>query len=101
MKFSSAVDKTSVINSDGTLKSGVLTFAQVGVTGTVVVTDSTSLATLSADKMTLTVTAETGSFNNVKFVMNLLATTAIRREYVPGTEVKKLLLFLTVSFQLT
>jgi hypothetical protein len=68
VKFNKAVDKNTVVDTDGTLKNGVLTVTKVSGTGTVTVNDS-SLATLSEDGKTLTVTAATGAFNNINFVV--------------------------------
>ncbi|MFB6467393.1 hypothetical protein ACE38V_11345 [Cytobacillus sp. Hz8] len=69
VKFNKSIDKDSVIDADGTIKAGVLSVAKVDGLGTVSVTDAGSLATLSEDGKTLTVTAATGgAFNNLKYV---------------------------------
>ncbi len=78
VKFNKAITPDSVIDSaDGTIKSGLLTVTKVDGAGTVSVTDGGSLATLSADGKTLTVTSATGAaFNNVKFVATINADVA-------------------------
>lgn len=74
VKFGKAVDEATVVDSDGTLKSGVLTVSKVSGSGTITV-DGTSLATLSADGTTLTVTAAGGAFSNLKYVVTTPANT--------------------------
>ncbi len=74
IKFNKAVKASSVVDSDGTLKASVFTFTKVSGTGTVTV-DDYSLATLSEDGKTLTVTASAGSFKSLNFVVTAPADT--------------------------
>lgn len=74
VKFNKAVDKSTVIDSDGTLKAGVLTITKVDGTGSVTI-DGTSLASLSEDGKTLTITVASGALNSVKYVVNVPADT--------------------------
>ncbi|AEE95445.1 cell wall-binding repeat-containing protein [Mahella australiensis] len=70
VKFNKAVDSSTVLDSDGTLKANVFTLTKVSGTGNVTIGD-TSLAALSADGKILTITAATGAFNNVSFVVTV------------------------------
>ncbi|OAT72451.1 S-layer homology domain-containing protein [Parageobacillus thermoglucosidasius] len=70
VKFNKAIDKSTVIDSDGTLKAGVLTITKVDGTGSVTIDDN-SLATLSEDGKTLTITVTSGALNSVKYVVNV------------------------------
>lgn len=70
VEFSKAVDAASVIDTDGTLKNGVITVSRVSGSGSVTVGD-TSLASLSEDGKTLTITAATGAFKDLKFVVTV------------------------------
>jgi uncharacterized protein YdbL (DUF1318 family) len=69
-KFNKAIDKSTVIDSDGTLKAGVLTVTKVDGTGSVTI-DGTSLASLSEDGKTLTITVASGTLNSMKYVVNV------------------------------
>jgi uncharacterized protein YjdB len=64
--FDKAVDPTTVI-SNGKLINGAVALQSVSGTGAPVV-DGSSLASLSADGKTLTITAHTGAFNKASFV---------------------------------
>lgn len=70
VKFNKAIDKSTVIDSDGTLKSGVITITKVDGTGSVTI-DGTSLASLSEDGKTLTITVASGALNSMKYVVNV------------------------------
>lgn len=70
VKFNKAIDKSTVIDSDNTLKSGVLTITKVDGTGNVTI-DDTSLASLSEDGKTLTITVASGALNSMKYVVNV------------------------------
>jgi S-layer homology domain len=72
VKFNKAIDKSTVIDSDGTLKAGVLTITKVDGTGSVTIDDN-SLASLSEDGKTLTITVASGAgaLNSMKYVVNV------------------------------
>lgn len=70
VKFNKAIDKSTVIDSNDTLKSGVLTISKVDGTGNVTIDDN-SLASLSEDGKTLTITVTSGALNSVKYVVNV------------------------------
>lgn len=70
VEFSKAVDAASVVDTDGTLKAGVISVSKVSGSGSVTV-DDTSLASLSEDGKTLTITAAAGAFKDLKFVVTV------------------------------
>lgn len=70
VEFSKAVDAASVVDTDGTLKTGVISVSKVSGSGSVTV-DDTSLASLSEDGKTLTITAAAGAFKDLKFVVTV------------------------------
>lgn len=70
ISFNKAIDAASVLDTDGTLKTGVLTFAKVDGTGAATISGS-SLAKLNADKTSLIVNVDTGSLNNLKYVLTV------------------------------
>ncbi|WP_026078567.1 S-layer homology domain-containing protein [Saccharococcus caldoxylosilyticus] len=70
VKFNKAIDKSTVIDSNDTLKSGVLTITKVDGTGDVTIDDN-SLASLSEDGKTLTITVTSGALNSMKYVVNV------------------------------
>lgn len=70
VKFSKPVEKSSVIDSDDTLKAGVLTITKIDGTGSVTI-DGNSLASLSDDKKTLTITVTAGALNSLRYVASV------------------------------
>ena len=75
VKFNKAIDASTLIDSaDDTLAAGVLTFAKISGTGTVVV-DGTSAASLSADGKVLTVNSASGAFDDMTYVVTLAGNT--------------------------
>ncbi|MCG3084087.1 MULTISPECIES: S-layer homology domain-containing protein [unclassified Anoxybacillus] len=74
VKFNKAVDKSTVVESDGTLVAGVVSVTKVDGTGSVTI-DGTSLASLSEDGKTLTITVASGALNSMKYVVNVPANT--------------------------
>jgi uncharacterized protein YjdB len=83
VNFDKAIDPSTVIDTDAvtgvkTLKAGVVTDTSVSGTGTLATIDHTSLASLSADGKTLTITAanNAGSFSNCKYAVNVADTVA-------------------------
>ncbi|KTR28262.1 hypothetical protein RSA11_02260 [Exiguobacterium indicum] len=68
--FNKAIDKATVVDEDGTLKSGVLTVATVS--GESAIINTSSLSSLSEDGKTLTVSTDSGFFGG-KYVATLSA----------------------------
>lgn len=76
ISFNKAITASSALDSDGTLKTGVVTLSTIS--GTSATIGDTSNASLSADGKTLTIDSVTGTFNGqyvLKTVVDTLKTT--------------------------
>lgn len=69
IKFNKAVDKASVVHTDGTIVDGLLTITGIGTFGSVTANDL--LASLSEDKKTLTLTAKTSEYFDGQYAVTL------------------------------
>lgn len=84
--FNKELDKDTVINSDGTLKAGFLTFSKISGTGTATFTPGSSLASLSSDGKTLLVTVA----STTDALVNLTYVVAIAKDVVKAKDGKVL-----------
>ncbi|MCM3733443.1 S-layer homology domain-containing protein [Fictibacillus nanhaiensis] len=69
VKFNKAIKKSTVVNADGTLENGVISITELG-TAPAVNADA-SLATLSEDGKTLTITASGSSYFNGQYTITV------------------------------
>ncbi|MFD1031851.1 S-layer homology domain-containing protein [Metaplanococcus flavidus] len=82
VKFNTAIDASTAVDTDGTLKTGVINVATIS--GTTVTVDGASVAALSADGKTLTIDTTSGTFNGQYVVKSVEDTIkATTGEFLP------------------